>query len=310
MTFAGLISLGGLWSLHGAWEPPPAKYVVIHCDDAGMCPAVNAAVIDSIENGCVSSVSIMVPCPGFDEFAEYASSHPERDYGVHLTLTCEHPDVRWGPVLPAESVPSLVSDDGKLWRHTRNVGEHAVLNEAEQELRAQIDRALDRGIRITHLDHHMYVLFSRPDLLDLYLRLGREYDLPVRLQRVVPEKRDMSRRDGVMLSSYQRAVEDQLSRFEPVFNICDADSYNVPAHEKRQHYLTFLRSLQPGVSEILVHCAYDRDGPMPAPAAERRAEDTRVFTSIETEQELRRQGIQVIDWEQLRELQRDNRLGL
>jgi predicted glycoside hydrolase/deacetylase ChbG (UPF0249 family) len=44
-------------------------------------------------------------------------------------------------------------------------------------MEAQLDRALDAGVDATHLDSHMFGVFH-PDLLPLYVELGRERSLP------------------------------------------------------------------------------------------------------------------------------------
>ena len=45
--------------------PPDARVLIVNCDDFGMHDAVNAAVVESIEDGIASSCSLMVACPGF-----------------------------------------------------------------------------------------------------------------------------------------------------------------------------------------------------------------------------------------------------
>jgi chitin disaccharide deacetylase len=119
--------------------PPGAKIVIIHADDLGETHAVNAAAIKALQSGAVNSASLMVPCPWFPEIADYANSHPDADFGLHLTLTSERVYYRWGPVAPADKVPSLVDKTGYFY-HDWEQHEHINPKDVEVELRAQIER--------------------------------------------------------------------------------------------------------------------------------------------------------------------------
>jgi len=120
----------------------------------------------------------MVPCPWFPEIADYAKSHPDFDFGLHLTLTSERVYYRWGPVAPAGKVPSLLDNNGYL-HHDWTRETHIDPAEAEIELRAQIDRAYAMGVRPTHLDSHQYRLDNtNKDLFEVALRLAHQYKLP------------------------------------------------------------------------------------------------------------------------------------
>ncbi len=301
-----LLFIGTAVALH-IWGPrAETRYVVIHADDAGMYPSVNAATIDAMEKGVVSSCSIMVPCPGYEEFAKYAANHPEKDYGVHLTLNCETPSDRWGPLSERGKVASLIDSDGYFWRSTSQTSTHAKVDEVELELHAQIDKALASGIRLTHLDHHMSILFQRPDLLRLYVRLGKEYGLPIRYSKALPEPRYLDRNQPELIECYQEELRRLTSRTQPVFEDSDTTNYEIPPHEKRAYYVDYLRRMKPGVSELMIHCAYRTPGAIQAPASHRRETDAKIFSSQDMADELRRQGIQVITWREFLAMTRKN----
>lgn len=155
--------------------------LIIHADDIGMCYSANKASIEAYEKGVVSSGSLMAPAPWFMEAAAYFGSHPEFDVGVHITLTSEWKLYRWPPVAPKDKVPGLVSKDGFMYRTSEEVAEHADGREVEAEIRAQIERVLEFGIKPTHLDTHMGTVHYRPEFLEAYVGLAVEYGIPVML---------------------------------------------------------------------------------------------------------------------------------
>jgi predicted glycoside hydrolase/deacetylase ChbG (UPF0249 family) len=301
------VLLGGGVLLQNALPKHEARLVIIHSDDAGMYPSTNQATIDAMERGIVSSCSILVPCPAFEEFARYAAAHSEKDFGVHLDLSCEKDTHRWGPVLGKGRVPSLVDPEGFFWRDADDTAGHAKIEEVEAELRAQIDRCQNAGVRLSHLDHHMFVLFKRPDFLRLYVRLGREYDLPIRYSIAVPAPDDLDPNNRELIAAYGEGLAALQSRGMPLFTSIDTDNYQIPATEKRRYYFDLFRKLRPGVSEILIHCAYRSNDMLQAPAVDRREADTRVFMSQDTADEMRRCDIRVISWRTFRQMQSDKR---
>lgn len=285
-------------SVTGA-ETNAKRYFIIHADDAGMSHSVNRATITAMENGIVSSASIMVPCPWFKEIAAYAKTHPERDFGVHLTLNSEWDNYRWGPVAGKDRVPSLVDREGYLWDNVAEVAANARTSDVEVELQAQVQRALDFGVPLTHLDTHMGALVSRPDLVEAYVNVGVRFNLPVfflrNLGNEVPDERVRARAGQLI----QRLEKQKLPVLDYLTQLYTDGSFD----EKRAQYLTAIAKSKPGIHYLILHCGYDDNELQAITASSKRREtDRRIATDAEFIKKVKESGIDVVSWKQVREL--------
>src|SRR5947207_9673357 len=123
----------------GLGHPADSKLLIIHADDLAVAHSVDSASFDALEKNAATSASILVPCPWLTEVAEYAKAHPEADLGLHLALTSEWKTYRWGPVESKDKVPTLLDPGGTLWNQTAPVAAKARPEEAEREIRAQVE---------------------------------------------------------------------------------------------------------------------------------------------------------------------------
>ena len=261
-----------------------ARVLILNADDFGMCHDQNEGVIRGLQEGLFTSSTILVTCPWFEEAAEFARNYPAADLGVHLTLTAEWDRYKWGPVLGRDAVPSLVDERGYLWQTVAQVYEHARLDEAEAELRAQIEKAFAAGIDATHLDSHMGTLQLRADYHEIYARLADEYRLPIRL---ASRRRIGTEGMGAILDQLDAAgvvTPDHLVFYGPS-SVAETESY----------WTNLIRTLKPGLTEILCHPALARyELKSCARDALQREADFHYFTSDKTRQlikdEVRRDG--------------------
>lgn len=275
--------------------PVTTKLLIIHADDFGLAQSENAATILALEQGMINSSSIMVPCAWFPESAAYAKAHPTADIGIHLTLTSEWKYYRWRPILPAQEVPSLVDEQGFLYESVEKLGQYATVADVEKELRAQIARGLLFGITPTHFDAHMFSLAARPEFLSIYLKLSREFKLPILLNR------------DFIQTNFQFDINPYLTDQDVVVDyLYSAEPENYEAG-MLDFYAQTLQNLQPGLSEILLHPAYNNAEMQaitvehPYWAADWRQYDFDFFTSAACQEILQNQQIQLITWREIRD---------
>jgi len=271
--------------------PPGAKLIIVHADDLGETHAVNAAAIKALESGTINSASLMVPCPWFPEVADYARSHPDTDFGLHLTLTAERVYYRWGPAASIDKVPSLVDENG-YFHHDWKPSQHVDAKEVEIELRAQVERALAMGVHPTHLDSHQYrLIMSGKELFDVVLRVAHDYKLPLFVTRD-------------WFASYPY-LEASLGPTDVVLDHTVTIEPDIPPEKWNDFYLTALKNLKPGVTEFVIHPGYD-DEELRAATRERstwgaawRQRDFDFFTSEQFRQVLAQQNIKLVTWREL-----------
>lgn len=165
-----------------AWKPATAQptELLIRCDDIGMCHTVNMALQQVLDAHIPVSASVMFACPWYQEGVEILKAHPEVAVGVHLTLNAEWKNYRWGPVSGRSAVPSLVDTCGFFFPSRAALfANKPPMDELEREMRAQIERAKNSGIRIDYLDYHMGTAVETAELRALVERLAHEYGLGI-----------------------------------------------------------------------------------------------------------------------------------
>lgn len=217
------------------------RVLIVHHDDLGLTEAQNRAYLElSYPTG-----SILMP-------GAWAPQLREGDLGVHLTLTSEWAFPRMRPLTTGRS---LHDEQGYLWQSLENVWTHVEAEEAEVELRAQIELALKLRIDVTHIDTHMGAV-GRPDLALVYQRLALQYRLPA----VLPDAVTLER--SGLPDELKLALGDVLDR-SPLPRVTVLDDYRGKPEHRKERYIELLSQVGPGVYHFIHHAA--------APTAEGRA---------------------------------------
>jgi len=272
------------------------KLLIIHADDAGLSHSENRATIQSLEKGIVNSYSVMVPCPWFYEIAIFAKNNPQFDNGIHLTLTCEWENYKFGPVLPVSEVPSLVDKNGHFYKKREQLTKNASGDDVKKELQAQIEKALKFGLKPTHIDSHMYSVGASPEFFEIYKDLGKEYKLPILINEQLMKATGLNPELNIK-------KEDFL--IDKVF-LGEFEYYKTG--KLNDYYDAAFEELTSGLNIILIHPAFN-DKEMqgitvnhPNFGSEWRQIDFDFFTNEQNKSKLKENNIELVTWNDIKNL--------
>jgi predicted glycoside hydrolase/deacetylase ChbG (UPF0249 family) len=125
--------------------------IIINADDLGISLQVNEAIYELIAEGRVTSATLIVNGPGIADAARRVHLWPKCSFGAHLNLTEFRPVTKAGR-------EQLTMPNGEMSR--RNI-EHAwpsprILQAVYEEFSAQIQKLIDLGVPVSHLDSHQH----------------------------------------------------------------------------------------------------------------------------------------------------------
>ena len=278
--------------------PVDSKVVMLHADDIGMCSEANEAVIPYLLNDQIQSASAMVPCPWFNDIADWYKKHPEMDIGLHLTLTSEWKNYRWGPVSNPSSVPELIDPEGYLWRRVIDVASRTPVAIIEKEVRAQIERAYKRGIKPGHIDTHMGTLYSKVEYAEAFFNIAMEYGIPANVIEFTPDRVQKFRKQGYPITA--RLIESgrkyTLPKLDDFSSVPDGKTYQ----NKKENFFDLIQNMEPGITEIIFHPSINSEGLKKITNSwQQRVWESKMFSDPEVIQFLKNEGIIFTNWKEM-----------
>lgn len=131
------------------------RYLIVNSDDFGWSSRVNAAVLRAHREGVLTTASLMVAEPAWEEAVRIAKDTPSLGVGLHVSTTFDR------ALLGREHIPKLVGHDGKFETNTLKAGlKYAFSRKASTQLRfemeAQFERFASTGLPWSHVDGHQH----------------------------------------------------------------------------------------------------------------------------------------------------------
>ncbi|MFX1284907.1 MAG: polysaccharide deacetylase family protein [Promethearchaeota archaeon] len=284
---------------------PTDKVVIFHIDDVGFSHASNLASFECLDFGVATCGSVIVPSPWFLETASICKNNPKYDMGVHLTLTCEYDLYRWRALSTVDKETGLLDDEGCLWRTTEEAIKHVAPEAAKNEMRTQIQRALDHGIDVTHIDTHMGAVID-PKFIQSYLTLASEFKIPAFLPR-------LSREEIINMGfgDYADMYMELLPQLEASGTVLlDQIIINTGGEQpdKLQYYCDRMAEIKPGLTHFLFHPAKmspELKGITPDSGVWRN-QDYMAFTDNRIKKCIKKLKLKLIGYRKIREYLRKN----
>ncbi|HTT08104.1 MAG TPA: hopanoid biosynthesis-associated protein HpnK [Gammaproteobacteria bacterium] len=240
------------------------KTLIVTADDFGLSVPVNEAVEEAHRRGILTAASLMVTAPAAADAVERARRLSTLGVGLHLAL------VDGRPALPAEQLPDLVGRDGRFLRDPVRVGVklfflRPVQQQAEVEVRAQLERFLATGLPLDHVDGHHH-FHQHPVIVDLLIKLAPEYGIKaVRVPSEPPLVSWRAQREGLLrrcrgwlfAANRLRTMRRRLRRAgilcnDHIFGLYDSGRMT------SARIVRFLDHLPDGVTELYCHPATRR----------------------------------------------------
>jgi len=253
----------------------PMRQLVVNADDLGLTGGVNDGIFDAHELGVLTSASLFANAPATGDAIRRARARTSLGVGAHLTL------VDGTPTLPSCTIPTLVTDDGRFRRSWRPfivacVQGRISHEEVERELSAQIERLIDAGITLTHLDTHKHVHLY-PPVFAIVARLAARFGIPV--VRVPYETGSWLNSALWFWAQQNYRVARRLGVRTPHFIGRLATGVLT-----RQTLRGMLQAVPAGITELMVHPGYVDEAlrRMPTRLVESRLEEVALLCSMET----------------------------
>lgn len=275
------------------------KKVIITADDYGMSRAVNDAIDAGIDAGLITSTNVMTNMPFYKE-AVKLKEKKNTSVGLHWVLACGK------PVLKAEEVPSLVAENGEFFPYPefrKRLRKKLIsFSDIKKELIAQYNLYYElmgqpdywNTHQNTHVDFGIYRLFV-DTAAELGINKMRSH------QRIYVKGSDNSQK----MPFVWRLIEPFKSKLLDIWQnnahkkgIASPDGLIVCLNKsdinKPEYLFANINWKKNAIGEYVIHPATENDSPYFGKLTEQRMKEYKTFTSAETKNIIKQNGIELV----------------
>jgi hopanoid biosynthesis associated protein HpnK len=282
------------------------KYLVVTADDFGLTKGVNFGIIEGFQKGLITGASLMVSGDAFEDAVQKAKENPELAVGIHLTLAAGK------SLLPPRQIPTLVDEEGNFYPGYTSFFYYLSLGKIRQsdiqrELQAQIEKFLDAGLKISHLDAHLHI-HLHPSLISLVLYLAQKYRVSyIRCSEEmrIKEKRLVLSR-WIKTEALRLAAGMARKKILKVGLKTSTYFYGI-YHSGRfteETWLTFLPQVKEGITEVMCHPGYEDEElyQQVVDPTYRRKDELKSLTSPKVKEMIARLNIELTNYVKLNQI--------
>jgi hopanoid biosynthesis associated protein HpnK len=291
------------------------KKLIVTADDFGLTRRVNEAIEIAHRDGVVTTASLMVNGSGFDSAVEIAQERPHLDLGLHLNLT------EGKPVTPFSKISTLATPHGFIYTHPSRLAAALILPrvriaDLEQEIRAQIEKAMLARLQISHIDGHKHV-HAIPAVIRLIAKIAPEYGIhAVRcVKETVPRLRSLlarnrsSRRQIILQYGFGRVLSTAWAispAASSTFRVVTPQRFygiTQTGFLDLDTFVEILQDLTDGTNELMCHPGYVDDDLKRTPTRlhEQRERELTLLTGSELRGLISKFGITLVSYRDLLE---------
>lgn len=272
------------------------KYLIINADDFGYNQEQNKAITELLENGLITSTSVMAVAPEADECSKLDGA--SYSVGAHLTINSDNSDSLWKSITCAES---LGGTDG-LPYDSKKLTFGAKRKDVRAELDAQYNYLISKGVKIDHADNHcgtLYGINGRRFYIDAF-DFCASNNLPFRFPKTVGfAERQIGRKiPKAVLKVFETIVRKGENRNVKMLDDLVSNPWGMDRIKSykvlRDYYIDAVDNCIDGITEMFLHPALpidEENGPWT-----KRVYEYELLKSGDLLQRAYEKNIEVVSW--------------